>query len=79
MEARLYALEHIRLTEQNGKIKHPDKFLESLIKDKNPELDWLLDQRTKDLIYEELEKIAGRELQKQKELEKLITEITELK
>jgi len=77
-EPRLYAWEHIRLTEQNEKIKQPDRFLESLIKDKNPELDWLLDQRTKDLIYEELEKIAGEEFQKQKELEELVRELQEL-
>jgi len=78
-EARLYAWKHIQLTENSGDIKYPDKFLESLIKDKNPELDWLLDQRTKDAIRRELEKIAGEEFQKQKELNQLIAEITELK
>jgi len=72
-EPRLYAWE-----EQNTKIQHPNRFLESLIKDKNPELDWLLDQRTKDLIYEELKKIAGEEFQKQKELEELVRELQEL-
>ena len=69
-EAQLYAWEHIKITEQNFKINHPDKFLESLIKDKNPELDWLLDQRTKDLIRKELEKIAKPLLEKRKEQER---------
>jgi len=69
-EPRLYAWEHIKITEQNFKINHPDKFLESLIKDKNPELDWLLDQRTKDLIRKELEEIAKPLLEKRKQQEK---------
>jgi len=84
-EARLYAWKHIQLTEASQDIKHPDKFLESLIKDKNPDLDWLLDQRTKDLIRKELEKLAGRETgvetktRKLNELDLLIEEIEDLK
>jgi len=69
-EPRLYAWEHIKMTEQNFKIKHPDRYLESLIKDRNPDLDWLLDQRTKDLIKQELEKIAKPLLEKRKQQEK---------
>jgi len=69
-EARLYAWEHIRWAEKNYKINHPDRYLESLIKDKNPDLDWLLDQRTKDLIRKKLEKIAKPLLEKRKEQER---------
>ncbi len=57
-EARLYAWKHIEMTEKNPDIKDPDRFLMSLIKDKDENLNWLLDQRTKDLIREELKKIA---------------------
>jgi len=80
-EARLYAWKHIQLTEASKDIKHPDKFLESLIKDKNPDLDWLLDQRTKDLIRKELKKLAEKETktQEQSELDLLIEEIENLK
>jgi hypothetical protein len=77
-EPRLYAWEHIRWVEENTKINHPDKYLESLIKDKNKNLDWLLDQRTKDLIRIELEKLALPVLEKErkrKKVEKLFTEI----
>jgi hypothetical protein len=77
-EPRLYAWEHIQLTENSTRIKHPDKFLESLIKDKNPELDWLLDQRTKDLIKEELKKIAREKIKEREELENLERELYEL-
>jgi plasmid replication initiation protein len=84
-EPRLYAWEHIQLTENSTKIKHPDKFLESLIKDKNPELNWLLDQRTKDLIKEELKKIAEEKVKeknpapKDKELQTLLKKLEEKK
>jgi len=89
-EARLYAWKHIQLTEASKDIKHPDKFLESLIKDKNPDLDWLLDQRTKDLIRKELKKILGRENQPPKgekeksvendrEMEELLLQLEEIK
>ena len=75
-EPRLYAWQHIRFTDQNFEIKHPDKFLESLIKDKNSELDWLLDQRTKDLIYRELEKIVeSNKEDKTEDLNTLVEEI----
>jgi len=57
-EPRLYAWKHIEMTEKNPTIKDPDRFLISLIKDKDESLDWLLDQRTKDLIRKELEKIV---------------------
>ena len=57
-EARLYAWKHIEMTERNLSIGNADRFLMSLIKDKNPQLDWLLDQRTKDLIRKELEKLV---------------------
>jgi hypothetical protein len=49
------------MTETNPAIKDADRFLVSLIKDKNPQLDWLLDQRTKDLIRKELEGLAKAE------------------
>ena len=76
-EARLYAWEHVRITEENSKIKYPDKYLESLIRDKNPDLDWLLDQRTKDLIRKELEKIVQPE--KKEELPKEVSEKVNIK
>jgi len=60
-EARLYAWKHIEMTELNDQIKYPDKFLESLLIHKREELNWLLDQRTKDLIRKELEKLAQGE------------------
>ena len=70
-EARLYAWEHIKWVELTPKIKYPDRYLESLITDKREELKWLLDQRTKDLIRKELEKLVeegkGRKEEKPQE------------
>jgi len=77
-EARLYAWEHIQWVDNNPRIKYPDRYLESLIKDKNPELEWLLDQRTKDLIREELEKLTKGEEEKEvplEDIELLVQEI----
>jgi plasmid replication initiation protein len=78
-EARLYAWKHIEMTEANPAIKDPDRFLVSLIKDKNPQLDWLLDQRTKDLIRKELEGLAKAEKsdEEQTAIKALLTEIVE--
>ena len=84
-EPRLYAWEHIKWVELTTKIKYPDKYLESLIKDKEESLNWLLDQRTKDLIRKELEKIAkvekanGNNSRQDAEIEKLINRIRELR
>jgi plasmid replication initiation protein len=60
-EPRVYAWDHIMWVEENPKISYPDKYIESLIKDKNPNLNWLLDQRTKDLIRRDLEKFITEE------------------
>ena len=67
------------MTEKNPTIKDPDRFLISLIKDKDESLDWFLDQRTKDLIRKELEKIAKPFLEKHntKEITKLVERIVE--
>ncbi len=83
-EPRLYAWEHIKMTEQNAKIKYPDRYLESLIRDKDESLDWLLDQRTKDTIKEELKKLVekgekGEKPQTDREMEKLLNRLEEIK
>ena len=77
-EARLYAWKHIEMTERNLSIGNADRFLMSLIKDKNPQLDWLLDQRTKDLIRKELEKlIKPQEDKEENGIEQLKREISQ--
>jgi plasmid replication initiation protein len=77
-EARLYAWRHIEMTEQNPAIRDADRFLMSLIKDKNPQLDWLLDQRTKDLIRKELEKLVKpQEGKEENGIEQLKREISQ--
>ncbi|HIC09310.1 MAG TPA: RepB family plasmid replication initiator protein, partial [Aquificales bacterium] len=83
-EARFYAWEHIKMTEQNTKIRYPDRYLESLIRDKDESLDWLLDQRTKDTIREELKKLLEKGEKKEKpktdrEMEKLLNRLEEIK
>jgi hypothetical protein len=70
-ESKLYAWEHIRWADENPKITNPDRYLESLIKDKDKDLEWLLDQRTKDLIRGELEEIAKPLIEERKRKEKL--------
>jgi len=77
-ETRLFAWQHIRWVEENTKIAYPDRYLESLIKDKNPQLDWLLDQRTKDLIHKELEKLVKpQEGEEESGIEQLKREISQ--
>ena len=77
-EPRLYAWKHIEMTEKNPTIKDPDRFLISLIKDKDESLDWLLDQRTKDLIRKELEKLVLEKHKEEKIKKETAQEITAL-
>jgi DNA-directed RNA polymerase subunit F len=77
-EARYFAWQTVLSAEENPKIQLPDRYLISLIPQKNPELEWLLDQRTKDLIRGELSKIAKpllEEAKKREEVERLFNEV----
>jgi len=77
-EARFFAWKHISLTERDPSIKHPDRFLKSLIQAPNEEYGWLLDQRVKDLVPSLLEEIAKElieERQKRQKAQELYREI----
>ena len=77
-EAKYFAWQTILTAEDNKKIKLPDRYLLSLITQKDSQHQWLLDQRTKDLIGRELKKIAEELLKKKRikeEIDKLFEEI----
>ncbi|HIC08431.1 MAG TPA: RepB family plasmid replication initiator protein [Aquificales bacterium] len=69
-EARFFAWKHISLTERDPSIKHPDRFLKSLIQAPKEEYSWLLDQRVKDLVPSLLEEIAKELIEKQQKRQK---------
>jgi len=77
-EARYFAWQTVLSAEENPKIKLPDRYLISLIPQKNPQLSWLLEQRTKDLLRRELEKSFEEYLKLKKNFEELYKEFVGL-